>query len=150
VKAAITFVGFMTLLSAIINLIFVQLDKYEKRSQKVTWKVFRYPILMAVIIFVAWIPCYLAYYSGIFSYDITIQTLEAMGISEITRFHPPLHTYFWKFCVSLENGIGINGLVFYSIVQMLLMAGAFAYLLRFLVKRGCSNGMVLGALLYFA
>lgn len=150
VKAGIMFLGFAVVSTAIVNLLLAWIDRVGVNGQKGSWKLFRYPILLAGIIFVAWIPCYLAYYPGIFSYDIIIQTRQAMGIEELTRFHPPLHTFLWKLCLSLEEGIGGNALVIYSLVQMIAMSCAFAYVLRFLAKRGCSNGMMLGALLYFA
>lgn len=150
IKAGICFVGFAVVLTAICNLILIRIDRVGGYRQRALWKLFQYPVLLAIIIFIAWIPCYLAYYPGIFSYDITIQTRQALGIEEITRFHPPLHTFLWKLCLCLEEGIGWNALVVYSLGQMMLMAGAFAYVLRFLAKRGCSNGLMLGALLYFA
>ena len=150
VKAMITLVGYSVFLAAICNLLLDRFDKSGESNQCKRWKIFRYPLLLAGIIFLAWIPCYLAYYPGIMSYDIIIQTRQAMGIEEVTRFHPPLHTFLWKLCLELEEGIGWNGLVVYSLVQMMLMAGAFAYVLRFLEKKGCSNGMLLGTLLYSA
>lgn len=149
-KGAISILGFATVLGAILALAVKQLQKVENLPLAKLWKLFRYPALLAVLMFMAWLPYYLAYYPGIFAYDIDAQTAQALGITEVTRFHPPLHTFFWWLCLTIERWIGIQALTIYAIAQMTALASAFAYVLCFLVKRGIHNGLILGSLLYFA
>lgn len=96
---------------------------------------FRHPVLIAFIIFLCWIPCYLSYYPGIFSYDMFTQTPQALGLEPISKFHPPLHTLLWKLFLDAENTLGINALIAYSITQMLIMSCCLSYLLHYFAGR---------------
>lgn len=127
-----------------------QLSRININNNKNTWKIFKYPPLLSTIIFLAWIPCYLSYYPGVFSYDMGQQNYEAIGLVALSKYHPPLHTLFWRFCLFLEQNLNINALVFYSITQMILLATAFSYLVTFLAKKKFNNWIVLSALLFFA
>ena len=94
-------------------------------------------IVSGIVIFLLDMLVLLAYYPGIFSYDIIIQTDQALGIIPMDRFHPPLHTYFWKICLmiggrnadSLQIAIE-RGITVYGIVQ----AFFYAYVLSGLIR----------------
>ena len=150
VKAGIGFWGFAAVLGAILMLVLHHLVKVENLPMTKVWKFFRKPGAVAICLFLAWLPCYLAYYPGIFSYDVELQTGQALGYLTVNRWHPPLHTYFWRLCLMIERGVGIHALVCYSITQMLMLASAFSYTIHFLVKRGVNNWIVLGSFLFFA
>ncbi len=126
------------------------LSRINLHSNKRTWKLFKYPPFLIAFIFLAWIPCYLSYYPGTFAYDMIPQNQEAMGLIPLSKYHPPIHTLFWRFCLFLEQNLNINALVFYSIVQMLLLATAFTYVVIFLAKRKFNNWIILATLLFFA
>ena len=149
-KGFISILGFATVLGAILLLAFRQVQKVESLRLDRVWKLFRHPAIMLVLMFGAWLPYYLAYYPGIFSYDVVLQTGQALGVLEMSRFHPPLHTYFWKLCLQVEEWSGLQALVMYSLIQMLALAGAFSYVLYVLAKKGFYNGLLLGSLLFFA
>ena len=87
-------------------------------------------------IFAAWFPAFLAYYPGIFSYDSHTQTRMALGLMNITRFHPPLHTLIWKAFILLGDKTGISALVMYGLTQMLLFSLVMAYMLYTMMKEG--------------
>ncbi len=148
-KGGISILGFAMVLGAILLLTMKQLEKVETLPLAKTRRLFRNPILLIVIMLAAWLPYYLAYYPGIFSYDVVMQTGQALGALEVTRFHPPLHTFFWKLCLTLEELVGIQALVIYSVVQMAALAGAFCCVICFLAKKGFHNGLILGSLLFF-
>lgn len=80
------------------------------------------------VILVCWLPCYIAYYPGIFSYDIPTQLL---GISRgtLTTDHPLLHTLFAWGCFSIGKAIHSYtlGAAIYSTVQMVALGAAFAW-----------------------
>lgn len=89
------------------------------------WKIFMGSLLLT---FLCWLPCYLAYYPGICSYDTTIQ------LGQITDgyndHHPIAHTLLLKGFLELGHGIfgDVNaGIGIYGLVQMVFLAGAFAY-----------------------
>lgn len=150
IKTAIYLWGFTTVLGSILTLVLEAVLKGEEKPPAESWKLFKHPLLLWTILFLAWIPCYLAYYPGIFSYDVEIQTQQALGLAAISRFHPPLHTLWWRFCLMLEQNLGISALVFYSLTQMAMLAGAFTYVLRFMVRQRFNNWMMLVTLGFFA
>lgn len=119
-------------------------------TNKKSWKIFRYPFIYGILMFLCWLPCYLAYYPGIFAYDIELQTMEALGMIPYSRFHPPLHTFIWDIFLGIEQGLNINALVLYSVFQMLLFAFAFTCVLDFMIKRNYNNYLILGSFLFFS
>lgn len=149
IKALISLTGFTFTIQAVFLVIFQSLSKADITCAKPLWKIWKHPLLLTIPIFLCWLPCYLAYYPGIFSYDMYDQTPQAFGVVSLSKYHPPLHTLFWKLCLVIEQHIGFNALVLYSILQMLLLAFAFAYILKFMTKKEFSNGLLLGTLLFF-
>lgn len=91
--------------------------------------------LLWLLIFLSWIPAYLAYYPGILSYDMISQTKQALGIVPFSRYHPPLHTFFWACCIHLGEITGIEYICIYSILQMLFLSSVLAQMITFLVRK---------------
>lgn len=84
------------------------------------------------IIFACWIPVWLSYYPGLWNYDVRRQLWEFMGVKEdypLSKHHPLIHTLFLGGCysVGLKGGNYNSGVVLYAILQMVIMAGIFAY-----------------------
>lgn len=144
----ITIWGFGVFFTCICNFLAEKLIHFEDTASSKPWRIFKYPYLYWIVIFLCWLPCYLAYYPGIFSYDMDSQMPQVLGTVSYSRYHPPLHTFFWDVCLFIEEKTGITGLVIYSIVQMALLSLAFTYLLRFLIKRNVRNRLILLCLLF--
>ncbi len=87
-------------------------------------------------IFVLWLPCYLAYYPGVFCYDVPWQTAQIFKILPLNNSHPIIHTLIWGLFVNIgiKTGSSEFGLFLYSIIQMLCMSAVFSYILRYLAK----------------
>lgn len=103
------------------------------------WKIFCGSLLLTVL---CWLPCYLAYYPGICSYDTTIQLGQIVDGPYIDH-HPIAHTLLLKGFMQLGDVLmgSVNaGIGMYAAVQMLFLAGAFAYgvtqLYRYHMKKG--------------
>lgn len=75
--------------------------------------------------------------------------MQAVGCTPVTRFHPPLHTFFWRFCLSVQKSISINALAVYAVTQMLLLSFAFSYVIYFMAKRKIDNRITFFSLLFF-
>lgn len=146
----ITIWGFTAVILSAFILLLKGLNHFPLCQGNTSRKIHRYPFIYGILMFLCWLPCYLAYYPGIFAYDIELQTMEALGMISYSRFHPPLHTWIWDVCLSAEHGIGINALVLYSLLQMCLFATAFTYVLHFMIKRKYDNRLILGSFLFFA
>lgn len=83
---------------------------------------------------------FITYYPAIMAYDV-IPQLDQIKISGYTTHHPLIHTLFLSACLKVGEWIPFAhnadraGLALYSLVQMAVMAGSFAYVYVFLRKR---------------
>ena len=91
-----------------------------------------------LLLLLAWLPVYLAYYPGICAYDAPVQTGQIMEHYYFDH-HPIVHTLFLQGMLWLGSQIfgSVNaGMAFYTAVQMLLLAAAMAYGMLVLHRRG--------------
>lgn len=90
----------------------------------------------SLIIFLSWLPVFLAFYPGAFVYD-AFDEYNQVKTGEYTTHHPLLHVLMlgksvvWgeEFLKSANLGIA-----FYTIFQMILLAIIFAYIIEILKK----------------
>ena len=102
-------------------------------------------------ILLCWFPSFLGLYPGLFTYDSTGQ-LEMVKYHEITTHHPVIHTLFLGGLANLSQNLfgGVNkGVMLYTVIQMLIMAFCFAYVLDFARKAGIKKWLILVFLLWF-
>jgi len=142
--------GLIIFISCLLIIFLQFISKFDvEQTSKLPGTLFSHPIALALIIFICWIPCYLSYYPGIFSYDMFAQTPQALGAEPISKFHPPLHTLLWKLFLELENLCGLNALITYSITQMIIMACCLSYVLYFFSSRRVHVVFLYISLAYF-
>lgn len=81
------------------------------------------------MIFLLWIPVFLAYYPGLFAYDVMSQIPQAIG--SYSTHHPLIHTLYLQFFYNLIGGKLLNnynsGIAFASLVQMFLFSMMISY-----------------------
>lgn len=79
------------------------------------------------IIIACWLFVWLAYYPGLWNYDPW--QVNQFTQKEFSKYHPLIHTLLLSVCYCA--GVKINsanlGVILYDFVQMLIMAGIFAY-----------------------
>ena len=111
-------------------------------------KLFQSPILRyAIILFLCWLPVFLAVYPGFFAYDATEELQEVLTGQYVTR-HPLLHVLMLgktvsgiqKLTGSYNSGIGV-----YVLAQMAIMAMLLGWTIQQLRTRA---GRVCGLLFY--
>jgi len=107
-----------------------------------------------ILIILSWIPCYLAYYPGICSYDTTIQ-LEQIVKESFNDHHPIAHTLLLRAAMWLGDNLFGNvttGVGIFVAGQMIFLAAAFAYsitlLYRFRVRKIWSVLLLLYSMFY--
>lgn len=123
----------------------------EKEFAIAAWRDNRYLFfILWAIIFFLWIPCYLAYYPGMLGYDMFVQTYQAGGAWPISKFHPPLHTLFWRGCLQAGFAWGIEPIILYSAAQMLILSAVLSRILTFFVRRRVHNGFLIAMFSFFA
>lgn len=109
--------------------------------------IWKNPFFYQLLILLCWLPCYLAYFPAIYSYDGEPQLIQyTTGVFD--NHHPLLHTLILGWCYDLGQflqikGIALDGMAIYAFGQMLLLSGAFAYGIRFFLHRGCPRWSIL-------
>lgn len=90
-----------------------------------------------LIIILGWFPVLLAYYPGIFAYDASDQVMQVLT-GAYSAHHPLLHTLILGGLFRLGHILGNNnlGVLFYSIIQISVVAWAIAWALDYLKKKG--------------
>lgn len=89
--------------------------------------------LSFAVIFLCWLPVFLAYWPGISSYDINTQLGEILS-GALTNRNPLLHTLIMGAFYRLGEAIGspATGYSLFILVQMIFMAASFAAVIRHL------------------
>lgn len=110
-------------------------------------------LLMMALLFIAWLPYFLAYYPGICAYDAVTQ-IGQIETGEYGTHHPLAHTLFIRGCLAIGQTIGNpnGGVAVYSLIQMLFLAFAVSYgifvLAKYRVSRKTRLALLLLGMLY--
>jgi hypothetical protein len=106
--------------------------------------------LVLLLIILAWLPSYLAYYPGICSYDFSIQLGQIVS-GAYNDHHPLLHTLLLKGFMTLGSAVfgDVNaGIGLFALLQMILLAAVFAGGIRMLTCAGVRWSLRLVCMLY--
>lgn len=113
-------------------------------------------LFSAAVLVVCWLPYLLAFYPGLFTYDISYQYLM-YTTGNFSTHHPLLHTLMVGLFCDVGRvlfGFPVKGFLLYTLVQMALLALAMGSAISFLYRRGtplwfCILLLVLDAVLPF-
>lgn len=109
-------------------------------------------IFSSLVIFICWIPVFLAYYPSVFAYDAEGQLYQVIA-HDYSTHHPLLHTLFlgafFKLGAKLPGSYSA-GMAVHSVVQMMLMATVFGYVIAYLYRKGVSVYVRSVLLLFYA
>lgn len=116
----------------------------QKPEPEGIWK---NPYFYQLLILAGWLPCYIAYFPAIYSYDGEPQLIQ-YTTGAFDNHHPILHTLLLGWCYDLGQllrkvGIACDGMAVYALLQMLLLSGAFAYGIRFLIQKKAGRSVLL-------
>ena len=105
-----------------------------------------------LVIFLAWLPLFLANWPGNFVFDAQYQLREPLGITPYSTHHPLIHTLLmgWAYKLGLHMGNVSAGFQFYTIFQMLVLSSAFAYMICYMYRKGIPRCFRVGVLLWYA
>ncbi len=126
---------------------FARVSNFLQRYEKYTIPF----ILQVVFIALLWVPAYLAIFPGAYAYDAPTQW-EQFCTGNITTHHPVLHTLFLGVCMKVGISLfssGNVGIAIYTIIQIILMACIFVYVLRYLKKCKCPLFIRVFAFLFY-
>lgn len=147
---------FVILLSAVFFHPFLEISwKYldEKREQNKIRKEDKIPSLVKnwLIIFLCWLPVFLAFYPGAFVYDAWDE-FEQVRTGEYTTHHPLLHVLLLgKTVFAGEEIFGSynTGIAVYTIAQMIIMSAAVSYCLDYIGSKITSKILEVGILCFY-
>ena len=109
-------------------------------------------LFSSAVIFLCWLPVFLAYYPSVFAYDAEGQLYQVIA-HDYSTHHPLLHTLFLGAFFRLGGqalGSYSAGMAVHSIVQMLLMALVFGCTLAYLYRKGVSVYLRIVLLVFYA
>lgn len=121
-------------------------DQGEKR-----WNKFSGWLLPSALIFVMYLPVFLAVYPGFFVYDAQDELMQVVTRNFSTH-HPLVHVLMLGGIIQLVHkltGSYNAGIACYTVFQMLVMAGIFGWCIRKLEKWGVGKGYRILTTLYF-
>lgn len=103
------------------------------------------------ILMLSYVPIFLSQWPGNFVFDSIYQFSEELHDSYSTH-HPLLHTLMLGKAYRLGESMGnvAAGCQFYTLLQMLILTSAFAYLLFYLYQKKVPRCIRIGVLLWFA
>lgn len=111
----------------------------------------RTAVRCAGVIFLLYIPVFLAVYPGFFVYDAQDELIQVMTRS-FTTHHPLIHVLFLGGIIQLVHKLTGSynlGIACYTLIQMAVMAGIFGWCVAKLKGRGMKKGLCLLWTLYF-
>ncbi|MCM1264066.1 MAG: DUF6020 family protein [Butyrivibrio sp.] len=109
-------------------------------------------LMTYIFVVICWIPVFLAVYPGFFVYDAQTEYLQ-VALRDFSTHHPLVHVLMLGGIICAVHKVTGSynlGIACYMIVQMLMVAGAFTYLVNFLKKRKVSGALRLTSVIYYA
>ncbi len=94
-------------------------------------------LLTWLVIFICWIPVFLAFYPGAFVYDAQDEYVQ-VATRTFTTHHPLMHVLLLGGSVCFGNkflGSYNAGIALYTLFQMIVLSGVFAYTVSYLRNR---------------
>ena len=121
--------------------------KQNKENGRKKYKEF---LLTWFIIFICWVPVFLAFYPGAFVYDAQDEYVQ-VATREFSTHHPLSHVLMLGGFVCLGNKLfdSFNiGIAMYTLVQMVVLSGVFAYTVSYL-RTHLSKKVCMGVILFY-
>ena len=144
---------FVSIFHILDRMIFLAAAKYKNRTEKSFLKNDKVGFIITfVLILISWIPVFLAAFPGIYAYDAVTQTAEFYADAGLSGHHPIAHTALLWGLISLGRSLFGSygaGMALYSIVQMIIMASIFAYVIYMLKKWNCPKVIRVCVLLFY-
>lgn len=125
-------------------------------AEKIVWPLQlrekRTDLISFVIIILCWMPVFLAVYPGFFVYDAQEEYVQ-VATRMFSTHHPLVHVLMLGGIIcAVHKALGSYnmGIACYVVIQMLCVAGCFAFLLSYLRRKKVSRAVYFAGVLYFA
>lgn len=135
------FFAVFILFFSLIKLIFIKLNESNKNESE-EYKYFtcnkRSIFVVALIIFIAYIPYIIHSFPGNLNYDFIVQIKQSLNYEALTNSHPYVHTLFVKLCLKIGYLLTKNyniGIFIYTLLQVLLSCFTFSFVVYYMAKK---------------
>lgn len=139
----------------IIKLLYVKIDSIKKENnyqKKCFTNNKKSLFLVALLIFIAYIPYLIHSFPGNLNYDFIVQIKQTLNYETLTNWHPYLHTLFISLCLNVgcffTNNYNI-GIFIYTLFQVLLSCFTFSFVIYYMAQKGIKTKFRMLALLIF-
>lgn len=150
--------GIFFLFYAILTALFHALEKKDfiapksRRHCKFFTANVRSLVIVAAVLFLSWLPYYLAYFPGIISPDSHMQIGQAIGAFSLYNHHPVAHTQLMGLFIHLGKAVWgtiAGGVAVFALVQMLSLAFLFSFIIFYMAKYNLHPGLRIMTLLFY-
>lgn len=120
-----------------VTLVKLRFPKVEKIIYD-SWSNRRFTVTLWMVLFICWLPAYLAFFPGIFGYDAPNQMQQLLGLVPLSAHHPIFHTAILgglMKCGEYIFGNGNGGVALFCVLQGILVTGSLAYTFLFMKKK---------------
>ena len=142
-KSVLKFLAYVITYYSILILVFKQVLQCLKLKESKRYKWFTHNkksfFLVAVVIFIAYVPYFLAEYPGFFTADSIRELSDATyGMGKLINHHPVLHVFIISICskiVKLFSGTETEVIALYSVLQMIATACTFSFMIYYMARK---------------
>ena len=95
-------------------------------------------MVVAIVIFLSYVPYILNYYPGNVLIDSVIQILQGTGAVELTNHHPVLHTEIIAICMNIGKAIFNSyqtGAFIYTLIQTICTSIIFSFAIYYMARK---------------
>lgn len=113
--------------------------------------IFKHPVIIAILLLICWIPCYISTFPGGFSYDATPEFNQLTdGYNEnFPMLHSVLITRILSIAHKLTGSYNV-GIAIYTITQMILISIMFTHILYTFHKKHINRMLLCFMIIYYA
>ena len=151
----VKFITYALLFYNIIKIVFSLIENmnWKSKSKDILKPNLKKFIVVALLLFIAWLPYFLNYYPGITSYDTHYQLMQGYKVSEYNNHHPVLDTFIVSSIVKVGYAIAGNynfGIALYAILQMIFCAITLSFVIFYMGKKNVNPTIKIITFLAFA
>lgn len=142
-KAVLKFIGYVIVFYTIVMYLYDKIfSKIKLKEDSKVRKYFtdnkRSLIIVALILFIAYLPHFLYNFPGMYTVDSVSEMEYALNnVNVFSNHHPVFHIFIIYGCINLGKLLGgaYIGIAIYSILQMLFVAFTFSYVIKYMAKK---------------
>ena len=110
-------------------------------------------VVVALLLFIVWLPYFFNYYPGITSFDTHYQLMQGFGKVPYNNHHPVVHTFIMSSVVKVGHAITGDynfGIALFAMLQMIFCAITLSFVIYYMGKKNINSIIKIITFLCFA